>query len=102
MFIIKLIRLMDNLYTVLITIVSTLGGASAWRYFEKRSEHKEEDDRYIRNDCASRIAKLETLLDVAGKEKDEMRAIILHLSTEVAKLQTEVAYLQTQLKTKSI
>jgi septal ring factor EnvC (AmiA/AmiB activator) len=88
----------NNIYTVLITIITTLGGASAWRYFEKRSEHKEEDDRYIRNDCASRIAKLETLLEQNGKEKDELRGIVLHLSTEVAKLQTQIAFLESQNK----
>jgi len=92
----------NNIYTVLITIVTTLGGASAWRYFEKRSEHKEEDDRYIRNDCASRIAKLETLLEKNSQEKDELRALVLHLSTEVAKLQTEIAFLQTQSKKSNI
>jgi phage shock protein A len=92
----------NNIYTVLITIVTTLGGASAWRYFEKRSEHKEEDDRYIRNDCASRIAKLETLLEQNGKEKDELRAMVLKLSVQVAELTTKIAYFETQSKNKSI
>ena len=89
---------MENIYTVLITIVSTLGGASAWRYFEKRASHKEDDERYIRNDCQSRITKLETLLEKNSLEKDELRALVLHLSTQVAKLQTEIAFLQTQSK----
>jgi predicted RNase H-like nuclease (RuvC/YqgF family) len=93
---------MENIYTVLITIVSTLGGASAWRYFEKRATHKEDDERYIRNDCQSRITKLEALLEKNSQEKDELRALVLHLSTEVAKLQTEIAFLQTQSKNKSI
>ena len=93
---------MDNLYTVLITIVTTLGGVNAWRYFEKRASHKEEDERYIRNDCQSRIAKLETLLEKNSQEKDELRALVLHLSTEVAKLQTEIAFLQTQSKKSNI
>ena len=89
---------MENIYTVLITIVSTLGGASAWRYFEKRATHKEDDERYIRNDCQSRISKLEALLERNSKEKDELRALVLHLSTEVAKLQTQIAFLETQTK----
>jgi predicted RNase H-like nuclease (RuvC/YqgF family) len=89
---------MENIYTVLITIVSTLGGASAWRYFERRASHKEADERYIRNDCQSRITKLEALLERNSKEKDELRGLVLHLSTEVAKLQTEIAFLQTQSK----
>ena len=93
---------MENIYTVLITIVTTLGGASAWRYFEKRASHKEEDERYIRNDCQSRITKLETLLEKNSLEKDELRALVLHLSTQVAKLQTEIAFLQTQSKKSNI
>ena len=83
----------QNIFTVLITIVSTLGGVNAWRYFEKRASHKEDDERFIRNDCQSRISKLETLLEEAGKEKDEMRELVLHLSTEVASLTEQVKYL---------
>ena len=89
---------MENIYTVLITIITTLGGASAWRYFEKRATHKEDDERYIRNDCQSRITKLEALLEKNSNEKDELRALVLHLSTEVAKLQTQIAFLETQTK----
>ena len=92
----------NNIYTVLITIITTLGGASAWRYFEKRATHKEDDERYIRNDCQSRITKLEHLLELNSKEKDELRALVLHLSTEVAKLQNEIAFLQTQSKKSNI
>jgi hypothetical protein len=89
---------MENIYTVIITVITTLGGASAWRYFERRASHKENDERYIRNDCASRITKLEILLEKASEEKDELRALVLNLSTQVAKLQTEIAFLQTQNK----
>jgi septal ring factor EnvC (AmiA/AmiB activator) len=89
---------MENIYTVLITIVSTLGGVNAWRYFERRASHKEDDERYIRNDCQSRITKLEALLEKNSQEKDELRALVLHLSTEVAKLQTQIAFLETQTK----
>jgi uncharacterized coiled-coil protein SlyX len=84
---------MENIYTVIITAITTLGGASAWRYFEKRAAHKEDDERYIRMDCQTRITKLEILLQKASEEKDELRAQILNLTSEVAKLQTEIKYL---------
>lgn len=87
---------MENIYSVLITAITTLGGATAWRYYEKRAARKDEDERFIRQDCQSRISKLEALLEQSSKEKDEMRAIILNLTAEVAKLQTEVAYLKQQ------
>ena len=93
---------MENIYTVIITAITTLGGVNAWRYFEKRASHKEDDERYIRNDCQSRITKLEALLERNSNEKDELRALVLHLSTEVAKLQTEIAFLQTQSKKSNI
>ena len=84
---------MENMYTVIITAITTLGGVNAWKYFEKRAAHKEDDERYIRMDCQTRITKLEILLEKASEEKDELRAQILNLTSEVAKLQTEIKYL---------
>jgi hypothetical protein len=89
---------MENIYTVIITVISTLGGASAWRYFEKRATHKEDDERFIRNDCQSRITKLELLLEESSKEKDEMRAQILKLVEEVSALRVEIKYLEQKSK----
>lgn len=90
---------MENLYSVLITAITTLGGAAAWRYYERRAQNKEDDERFIRHDCQTRIMKLEALLEQSSKEKDELRATILHLTAEVAKLQTEVRYLMDKNKT---
>jgi len=87
---------MENIYTVIITAITTLGGAGAWRYFEKRAAHKEDDERFIRQDCQSRISKLETLLEESSKEKDELRSMVLKLSVQVAELTTKIAYLETQ------
>jgi len=87
---------MENIYSVLMTAVTTLGGAAAWRYYEKRASKKEDDERFIRHDCQSRISKLEALLQKSSEEKDELRAQILVLTSEVAKLQTLVSILQNK------
>ena len=84
---------MENIYSVLITAVTVMGGSAAWRFYEKRAAKKEDDDRFIRNDCTSRITKLEALLEQSSKEKDEMRQIILSLTAQVAELRTKVEYL---------
>jgi hypothetical protein len=84
---------MDNIWSVLITAITVLGGTTAFRFYEKRSMHRERDEDFIRHDCKDRISKLEALLDAAGKEKDEMRAQILELVAEVAALRTEIKYL---------
>lgn len=92
---------MDNLYSVLITAVTVLGGTTAFRYYEKRAMHRESDEDFIRHDCKDRIAKLEALLVQSSQEKDEMRKQILDLVAEVASLRTEIKYL-TDRRTGSI
>ena len=84
---------MENIYSVLITAVTVMGGSAAWRFYEKRAAKKEDDDRWIKNDCTSRITKLEALLEASSREKDEMRAVILQLTAQVAELRTKVEYL---------
>ena len=34
----------NNIYSVLITALTVLGGASAWRFYEKRADRKEKDE----------------------------------------------------------
>lgn len=89
---------MDNqsVWTVLITVVTVLGSASAWRFYEKRAMRKERDDEFIRHDCKDRIAKLEVLLQESSREKDEMRATILRLTEQVSALAVKVEYLQKE------
>ena len=87
-----------NIYTVLITAISVLGGTAAWRFYEKRAMHRERDDDFIRHDCKDRISKLEALLEASSKEKDEMRSQILELVAEVAALRTEIKYLTDKNK----
>lgn len=87
---------MENVYTVIITAITTLGGASAFRFYEKRAQNKEEDDKFIRIDCQSRIVKLEALLDKASSENKQLNLQIIKLVEEVSALRTEVKYLQNK------
>ena len=84
---------MENLYTVIISIVTVLGSAGAFRYYEKRQMHKERDEDFIRHDCKDRISKLEGLLEAAAKEKDDLRMMVLNLTKEVAALSVKVEFL---------
>jgi|TARA_B110000305_G_C18761278_1_gene325428 hypothetical protein len=83
----------SNVYSVIITAITLLGGTSAWRYYEKRSLYKERDDSFIREDCKDRIARLEALLTESSAEKDEMRGMILKLTSQVASLKVQVEFL---------
>jgi len=84
---------MENMYSVLITAITVLGGASAFRYYEKRAQRRERDDEFIKHDCKDRITKLETLLQESSKEKDELRSMVLALTKEVAALSVKVEFL---------
>ncbi len=89
----------ESIWTVLITLITVLGGGSAWRYYEKRAIKRERDEEFIRHDCKDRIAKLEALLESSSKEKDEMRATILKLTEHVAALTVKVEFLQSKNST---
>ena len=84
----------DNIYTVLMTAITVLGSAAAFRFYEKKSMRKERDEEFIRHDCKDRIAKLEALLERAAKEKDELRALVLKLTEQVAELRTKVEFFE--------
>jgi hypothetical protein len=91
----------NNMWTVLVTAITILGGTTAFRYYERRAMHREKDEDFIRHDCKDRIAKLEALLEESSREKEEMRNLILRLTAEVAELRIKVEFLtheNTKLK----
>lgn len=86
----------QSIYAVLITLITVLGSAGAWRYYERRAEAKQADDDFIREDCTKRIDKLEKLLERSSEEKDEMREKILELTKDLAELSIKVKYLEME------
>lgn len=84
---------MENIYSVLIAVVTVLGSAAAFRFYEKRAMHKERDEEFIRHDCRDRIAKLEALLLESSREKDTLRSMILDLTKQVSALTVKVEFL---------
>lgn len=87
---------MENVYSVLIAVISVLGSAAAFRYYEKRALHKERDEDFIRHDCRDRIAKLEALLVASSNEKDDLRKMVLDLTKQVAELTVKVEFLNRE------
>ncbi len=86
----------NNMWTVLVTAITVLGGTTAFRYYERRAIHREKDEDFIRHDCKDRITKLEALLEESSREKEEMRSLILRLTAEVAELRTKVEFLTNE------
>jgi predicted nuclease with TOPRIM domain len=86
----------ESLYTVIITAITVLGSAGAWRYYEKRADSKRDDENFMKYDCRERITKLETLLEKSSQEKEEMRETILDLTKEVSELSVKVKFLEIE------
>jgi hypothetical protein len=86
----------SNIWSVLITAITVLGGTTAFRFYEKRAMHRERDDDFIRHDCKDRISKLEALLEASAREKDDLRNLVLKLTSEVAELRVKVEFLSTE------
>lgn len=87
---------MENLSTIAITLITVLGSAGAWRYYEKKLDKKKEEELDYKYDCRSRIDRLEFLLNESSKEKDELRNTILKLTEELASLRTKVEIMERE------
>lgn len=88
----------QNIWTVFVTAITVLGSTQAWNFYSKKLEKKKEEELVYRYDCKERISKLEYLLEESSKEKEEMRKVILELSTQVAELRTKIEYLEKEQK----
>ena len=85
-----------SIYTVLITIITVLGSAGAWRFYEKKVQMKEKKENFIQDDCNKRISKLEEMLEKSSKEKELMRQQILKLTSEVSELRVKVEFFEKE------
>ena len=86
----------QSVWAVIVTLITVLGSSAAWRFYEKRSTHRERDEDFIRHDCRDRISKLEALLVASSQEKDNMRQTILELTEKVAQLTVKVEFMQKE------
>jgi hypothetical protein len=93
----------DNVTTVLVTMMTVLFSAGAWKFYERRIKLKtdlEREDRtdqnMYRDDLRDRVRRLEQLLTDGAIEKDVMRDQILSLTREVSTLHVKVEYLEKE------
>lgn len=85
-----------TIYTVLVTLVTFLFSASAWKFYEKRALNKERNENFMKDDYRERFMKMEILLERSSQEKEEMRSEILRLTAEVHELRVKVEFLERE------
>jgi septal ring factor EnvC (AmiA/AmiB activator) len=93
----------DNLTTIVVTLITVLFSAGAWKFYEKRMALKAEENKddkneqnIYRDDLRERVKKLEKLLAESSDEKDKMREEILTLTREVSELRIKVEFLEKE------
>jgi len=93
----------NDIITLLVAVVGTLGGASAWQFYQKRleiraaSEEKDKAQQHVyRDDLRERVAILEAKLDSSRSERDELLEKLRVLAEETAALRVEVQFLREE------
>jgi phage shock protein A len=89
-------EMMESIYTVIIALITVMGSAGAWKYYERKAELRRDEESFIKTDCRDRIMKLEQLLTQSSKEKDDLRDTVLQLTREVAALHVKVDFLEKE------
>jgi hypothetical protein len=93
----------DNITSVIITVVTVLFSAGAWRFYEHKIKLKTKiesldrsDQNMYRDDLRDRVKRLEQLLVDGSLEKDAMIEQMLALTREVSTLQVKVDFLEKE------
>jgi polyhydroxyalkanoate synthesis regulator phasin len=91
------------IFTVIITALTVLFSAEAWRYYRsklninynKESMAEKKERAYV-DSLEGRICKLEDLLGASSAEKDDLRDKVIDLTAEVATLRERVKSLEAE------
>ena len=94
---------MEQYYTVIITIVSVLGSAGAWQFYQNRMKLKYQaekedktDQNLYRDDLRERVAVLESKLEEERDEKDKRQDEITKLQTTLAEYKVRLEFLEKE------
>ena len=94
---------MEQYYTVIVTIVSVLGSAGAWQFYQNRMKLKYQaekedktDQNLYRDDLRERVAVLESRLEEERDEKDKRQDEITKLQTTLAEYKVRLEFLEKE------
>tara|TARA_R100000935_G_scaffold47945_1_gene72219 strand:- start:75 stop:374 length:300 start_codon:yes stop_codon:yes gene_type:complete len=86
----------NNLLSIIITVISCMGGAGAWKFYEfiikgKRDKEKikKSEQTIYRDDLIYRVDKLE-------KGKDDCMSSLLNINAEVSALRVKLEFLEKE------
>jgi len=99
---------MDNgIITVILAVISTLGGAKAWEFYQKKLELNREEEKedkknslMYRDDLRERVAVLEGKLEESVSDKEKLIESLGELKTSLAEFKVRIEFLEKSLDEK--
>lgn len=89
--------------SIVITIVTVLGSAGAWTYYQNRlklkyekDDSEQKDKNLYRDDLRERVVVLETKLESTIKEKEGLLKEMGELSTKVTEYKIRLEFLEKE------
>lgn len=101
-------RKMDNGFiTIIVAIITTLGGAKAWEFYQKKLELNREEERedkknsmLYRDDLRERVAILEKKLEESYDDKEKFLASIGELKASIVEFKVRIEFLEKAIDEK--
>ena len=97
----------QGIITIIVTIVTTLGGAKAWEFYQKKLEFNRADEKedkenalMFRDDLRERVAVLEDKLETSRHDKEVLLNSIAELKMSLAEFKTRIEFLEKSIKDK--
>lgn len=94
---------MEQYITIIVTVVTVLGSAGAWQFYQNRmklkyQEKKDDktDQNLYRDDLRERVAVLEARLEEERAEKDKRQEEITSLQTTLAEYKVRLEFLEKE------
>lgn len=87
---------LTSIYSIIISIITVLGSAGAWKFYERRALKKEKTETIITDDYRDRVEKLEESLRILNEENKALNSKILELTSESSRLKVKVEFLERE------
>lgn len=92
-----------DLTTILVTSITVLGGAGAWKFYEERMKLKhteksieKKDDNLYRDDLRERVIILEQKLETSIKEKHDLMTKMSDIKQEMTEYKVRLQFLEKE------
>ena len=97
----------QGIITIVVTIISTLGGAKAWEFYKRKLELKSQanidkgkENNLFRDDLRERVAVLEQKLEDSRADNEGFLKSIMELKVSLAEFKTRIEFLEVTVKEK--